>query len=191
MSKVKVLSVSEWLSQWQGHLLSCCGQLKMMSWEPWASGCFDNVTGLHLEKVFRQLWCSTVRSNKAAFRNLFGSHHPENPERSNLSLDPKCVLSSFLLVLHTCSCVFEYNMTHWAFSHWIPLFGKDPFQLGDDSIVVKAGGCQVTQVLSVNNKSTAYLPYGGWGKTLWDCCRKCLNFNCHCRSQSFEGLIAG
>lgn len=111
-------------------------------------------------------------------------------KRTQFSLDPKCVLSSFLLVLHTCCCVFEYNMTHWAFSHWIPLFGKDPFQLGDDSIVVEVGGCQVTQVLSVNNKSTAYIPYGRWGKTLWDCCRKCLNFNCHCRSQSFEGLIA-
>ena len=28
MSKVKVPSVSEWVSEWQGHLLSCCGQLK-------------------------------------------------------------------------------------------------------------------------------------------------------------------
>ena len=80
-------------------------------------------------------------------------------------LMPKCAFSlrsiKSLLAFHTCCCVFEYNMTHWAFSHWIPLFGKDPFQLGDDSIVVEVGGCQVTQVLSVNNKSTAYLPYGG------------------------------
>ena len=28
MSKVKVPSVSQWLTEWQGHLLSCCGQLK-------------------------------------------------------------------------------------------------------------------------------------------------------------------
>ena len=30
MTKVKVPSVSQWLSQWQGHLLSCSGQLKTM-----------------------------------------------------------------------------------------------------------------------------------------------------------------
>ena len=29
MSISKVLSVSEWVSEWQGHLLSCSGQLKM------------------------------------------------------------------------------------------------------------------------------------------------------------------
>ena len=92
---------------------------------------------------------------------------------------PTC--TSYLLL-----CLWVQHDTHWAFSHWIPLFGKDPFQLGDDSIVVEAGGCQVTQVLSVNNKSTAYLPYGRWGKTLWDCCRKS---DCWL-SLSLEGLIA-
>ena len=30
MSKVKVPWVTQWVSQWQGHLLSCCGQLKIV-----------------------------------------------------------------------------------------------------------------------------------------------------------------
>ena len=112
-------------------------------------------------------------------------------KRTQFSLDPKmCTFQFPTCTSYLLLCLWVQHDTHWAFSHWIPLFGKDPFQLGDDSIVVEVGGCQVTQVLSVNNKSTAYIPYGRWGKTLWDCCRKCLNFNCHCRSQSFEGLIA-
>ena len=36
----------------------------------------------------------------------------------NLSLGPKCLISMrlfFLRVFHTCFCVVEYKMTHWAF----------------------------------------------------------------------------
>ena len=30
LAKSSVSAVSEWVSQWQGHLLSCCGQLKIL-----------------------------------------------------------------------------------------------------------------------------------------------------------------
>ena len=117
------------------------------------------------------------------FEKPFWFASPENTEIQSEFRRKICTLQAlhqFPTCIHTCCCVVEYDMTHWAFSfcfHFLERISSSLMRF------YSGGGCW--RVWSVSNKNTWYFTrYGGWGKTFWDgdCRRQCLNFDCQCRS---------
>ena len=84
MSKVKVTDwLSQWVSEWQGHLLSCCGQLKRKRGRA-AAGWEDDSTMLKRKEVILDhstvspLFSSTFVAGQAV-----PAHSPQSNRRKN------------------------------------------------------------------------------------------------------------
>ena len=70
--------MSEWVSEWQGHLLSCCGQLKTLS-------CFDATTQPDYKfynSETTMLWSRCMVSTQSEGRSLCTWASPSSPHRS-------------------------------------------------------------------------------------------------------------
>ena len=93
MSKVKVLSVSEWVSQWQGHLLSCCGQLKTHTssgWKSWWSSSIRVQCDVSIMIMSHDLWRSSSSAMRIphpiGFQCIRCNHHHDDNHHDNLCM---------------------------------------------------------------------------------------------------------